>query len=131
MPMSDEERRERLRVVFGHLDRIDAGLPVVGFETESGGIEHAKEKLKIAFGKDYISTCEGCSCDIFTGDQGHTCMDGEILCSSCTPSWDDVKEQWMDGYVEGKDPDADAFMRRYQAHLAGGGTGTDLMLYTL
>jgi hypothetical protein len=131
VPMPDEQRRSLLRTIFNLLGEIDDGLPVEKFETESGAIEDAREKLIAGFGKDYITTCEGCSCHLFVGDRGHRCLDGELLCEACTPSWDDVKEQWAEGRDDDGDEDRASFMARYEKHIADGGHGTDLMLYNL
>lgn len=131
VPISDDDRRFKLRLVFGLLAEIDDGLPLEKFDDESAAIEEAREKLMVGFGKDYITTCEGCSCHLFVGDKGHRCLDGELLCEACTPSWDDVKEQWAEGRDGDGDEDRASFMDRYDAHLANGGKGTDLMLYNL
>lgn len=102
-PMTDEDRRAKLRQIFELLEQLDLGLPMDQFEAESVAVERATEALKDGFDQDYVSTCEGCSDIILAGDQGHRCLDGELLCKACTPSWDDVKSQWD----EGRDGDGD------------------------
>ena len=131
----DAERRQKLRAVFDALVALDAECPTEGFMKESLAVESATEALKDGFGKGFLSTCEGCGAIVLACDQGHRCLEGEILCKSCTPSWDDVKEQWEDGTLQGdvgeEGSDKASFMARYAKHIAGGGSGTDPMLYTL
>lgn len=132
IPMTEEDRRAKLRQVFTLLAELDDGLAVSDFDPESLAIETATEALKAGFHRDYASTCEGCGAVILSGDQGHRCLEGELLCKECTPTWADVKQQWDSGELsDDEDSDKASFMRRYIKHIADGGKPDDLMLYTL
>lgn len=128
----DVERRQKLRAVFDALAKLDAECPTEGFVKESLAVEAATEALKDGFPKDFIGTCEGCSCILLAEDEGQRCTDGEQLCKDCASSWGDIKEQWDDGTLsDGDDGDKAKFLARYDAHIAGGGKPDNLLTYPL
>lgn len=132
VPISDEDRRAKLRQVFTLLEEIDIGMPFEDFADESLSIETATDALKQGFGKDYLSTCEGCSVVLMVGDEGQRCVDGEHLCKECAASWGDIKMQWDDDALDEDEPgDKARFLARYDAHIAAGGSPDDLLTYPL
>ncbi len=131
VPISDEQRRAKLRQVFTLLEDIDLGMPVE-FADESLAIETAAEALKEGFGKDFLTTCEGCSAILMIGDEGQRCVNGESLCKECAASWGDIKKQWDEDALDEDEPgDKAKFLARYDAHIAGGGSPDDLLTYPL
>lgn len=132
MEISSNDRRAKLRQVFNLLSEIDLGMPVETFDAESLAVEKAVEALKDGFGKDFLTTCEGCSGILLVDDQGQRCREGESLCAECAKTWGEIKEQWdADDLSEDEPGEKAGFLARYEAHIAAGGTPEDKLLYPL
>lgn len=127
------EVRTRLRAAINALVALrDFCKPDDGFAAQHHATCHALEYLENDFPEDVRGQCEGCLNLILYGDQGHPTEDGCTLCEKCSPAWDDIKAQWDEGNrEEEEDGDKARFLEAYTAHIAGGGAGTDKVLYTL
>lgn len=111
-----------------------------------GGIHEARAALLERYGFEEIAgECGACEMPIFCGEQGYNGYeDGPMFCATHAPSWGDLKSGWDEqtqvaGFWDGEateDDDGDCrrahlFQQSYDAHIAGGGSPDDKVLYTL
>lgn len=126
---------EQLRSILDGLAKAESVLDAAmkPFRDAARALDDVKERVLDALGAEEVGQCEGCRAILLTGDKGHRCADGPILCAECAPTWADVHLQWARGEcgeVDGEDAHGD-FLAAYEAHLAAGGSPDDPMLHDL
>lgn len=131
----DAALRLLLRGVFSAIDAIAEVCTIEnGWAPQDIAIDGAREEIFDAFADDLVGKCENCAKVIFPGDLGHRCRgdDPVLMCADCAYTWGEVYDQWANGQAETEDANERAcFMKRFQAHIDGGGSRDDKMTWAL
>lgn len=109
--------REKARADLARLQRRDAEIAALRLPFDDAHaaqvapmvrmaelVEAEREAILEQLGDEVeiVGTCEGCDKLLLTGDQGHRCEDGPILCEACSPTYADALK-WF------KEANPDAF----------------------
>lgn len=88
-----DKAREPLRVLLKPLQEAMAAIDALhDAAVEEAGVELLDE------------ICEGCECLLIAGDLGHRCDDGPVTCEACSPTWNDVAQQYREaGHEQSSD----------------------------
>lgn len=127
MSLTPEQRlalEEQLAAFAGAEANIRKAMEPLRIALE--GVTAARDVALQANGVEHHGDCE-CGKPLFTGDEAHHCLDGELLCEECAPTWADIREQME------TDPGADlvGFNAALEAHLDAGGAITDKLTFAL
>ena len=97
-------------------------------------VETLRDNLLTKHEAEVAGHCDGCAALILTGERGHRCADGEVLCFACAPTWRDLKNQWRKSTTDddgGVIDEALAGLAAAEAHVKGGGALADKHVWPL
>ena len=122
-----EDQRVALRAVLDEFDKADRAIDaaMAPFRTAQSAITEARETFLEQHGAEVRGSCEGCSAILLVGDTGHVCVDDELLCESCAPTYGDISKQMNEAPDSIALADRDAALEAVDAHLDAGGSLLD------
>ncbi len=129
----DEQARMALQEQLDALEAAQRALDEVmrPFLEAQSRIINARELLIEQHGAEIAGRCETCNRVLFTGEQGHQCEDGPLLCAEHAPTWGDFKRMIAEGAKHLEQDQVDAIAKTIAEREAAGGSLDDKVLYTL
>jgi hypothetical protein len=126
-----EEQRDELRQQLTELGAAIAEIEKARkpFDLAISALVGVREALLEQHEADVVGTCEGCSNPILSGELGHSCNDGPVLCEACAPTWNDIRREYDEAKAAGAfeeifdDPDMAAFHDKTVADRIAVGDG--------
>lgn len=101
------------------------------FNDRLDAIEASRDELLDRFGASVAGYCEVCNKLLLSGDKGHSCADGPILCEDHAPTYRALQRQLEEATEEGDSEWIRATSQDIADHLTSGGTVDDKILHTL